>query len=57
LTLNEKGVKFYQMLEKGNPLERAGRKVTGLSLYGDRVAGLPGSSSIKSSILNKILLK
>jgi len=42
LTLNKKGVKFYIKLEKGNPLEKAGRKVTGLSLYGDRVAGLPG---------------
>jgi hypothetical protein len=37
-----KASKIQTELEKGNPLEKAGRKVTGLSLYGDRVAGLPG---------------
>jgi hypothetical protein len=36
-------------LEKGKPLEKVGRKVTGLSLNGDKVAELPGN--IKRSVL------
>ena len=36
-------VRFYKLLDKGKPLERAGRKATGLSSliaeYGSRVAG------------------
>jgi len=36
LTSDEKRVGFYAKLEKGKPPEKAGRKVTGLSLYGIR---------------------
>jgi hypothetical protein len=51
LISGEKRVKLNSKLEKGKPLEKVGRKVTGLSLKRDKAAGLPDGFSASPAFL------
>lgn len=44
LTCAEEKIRYVSKFEKGKPPEKAGRKVSGLSLRWDKAAGLPGCS-------------